>query len=167
MITCGDPGTKSTGAIDVQHDGHEEDRQIERAVIVQSDQAGGFAPLVLGLQRSFQPRGKLKRPPGPRGGALRTAAPYKRRGGNDATRSLRVCCEMNAQERGGMEYHGTRRTGRAVTRNEGSSSISLSEPLTQSTMALAPVESPPAVSWDDAKYGGGEGKGPGGGRVRE
>ena len=38
----------------------------------------------------FQPRGKVRRTPGPSGGALRAASPYKRHGGNAATRSLRA-----------------------------------------------------------------------------
>ena len=38
----------------------------------------------------FHPQGNVKRTPSPSGGALRMAAPYKRHGGNGATRSLRA-----------------------------------------------------------------------------
>ena len=49
--------------------------------------AVGVDDLVAAL---FQPRGKVRARPGPSGEALCMAAPCKRHGGNDATRSLCV-----------------------------------------------------------------------------
>ena len=43
-----------------------------------------------GTSALFQPQGNVTRTPSPSGGALRMAAPYKRHGGNGATRSLRA-----------------------------------------------------------------------------
>ena len=43
-----------------------------------------------GVPALFQSHGKVRARPGPSGEAICMAAPYKRHGGNDATRSLRV-----------------------------------------------------------------------------
>ena len=46
----------------------------------------------------FQPQGKVRPRPGPSGGGLSVAAPYKLHGGNSTTRSLRAWNECTKRE---------------------------------------------------------------------
>ena len=96
-IACGYPGTKYAEG-EAELDGpHATVEVLHGAVTVPCHERRGYPMAVQPrpeLCRAgpalFQPHGKVRARPGPSGGALGMAAPYKRHGGNDATRSMRV-----------------------------------------------------------------------------